>query len=76
MNQKTTNNRESEYTGFCCSERFSRAGKLAGRVHRFGITLSPLAGRQWIQMDNGQETRLPTGRKESTIESVPNEEMA
>jgi hypothetical protein len=43
----------------------------AGQFPRFGVTLLPLAGKQWIQVDDRQETRLPTSRKVSTIESIP-----
>jgi hypothetical protein len=40
--------------------------------HPFGVILPSLAGREWIQANSEQETRLPTDGKKSRIESVPN----
>jgi hypothetical protein len=44
--------------------------------HRFGVILPSLVGREWIQADGEQETRLPTDGKKSRIESVPNAGIA
>ncbi|MDR2260365.1 MAG: hypothetical protein LBE06_05400, partial [Azoarcus sp.] len=50
---------------FCCSERFSRAGKLAGRVYRFGITLFPSRGKA---MDSGGlQARDPLAKEQETV---------
>jgi hypothetical protein len=45
-------------------------GTICGQSIALGVTLSSLAGRQWIQADDRQKPRPPTNRKESTIESI------
>jgi hypothetical protein len=77
MTQKTTNNRESVDTGFLL-QRMIFKSKQARRTGSslWDYTVFLLAGRRWIQVDNGQEIRLPRSRKQSTIESVPDAGMA
>jgi hypothetical protein len=45
---------------------------LSGKLSSLWDYTTLLAGREWIQAESGQESRLPTNGKKSRIESVPN----